>query len=542
MDILSITELTDERLAEYAAEVREAFDAIATLEAPTKDQVVEAEGLATHIDEIEGEQTKRTAEAEELATRAAALRTRFSPTNEEDSTDTPEPEPEVEDESTEEGEAEGDADDTGAPGEPQAVAATGRVATLARRTTRPKAPEALKVKPVSITAAADVPEFATGSRIETMDVVGKALVNRMRGFSAPTGNGETENLQMYGVASFALTFPEDLTVDRHSDDMEILTRAADEHRLPGKTLVAAGGWCAPSETIYDLCPGGSTDGLLSLPEINAARGGIKYTKGPDFSALYSAGFCQTEAQAIAGTTKPCYEVPCPPFVEVRLDACGICIKVPILTNAAYPELVSATISEALVAHQHAMNVKVISAVATALGAPVAFPGLGAASTDTLEALLLASANIRQKYRLPLASSLEVVVPFWAKDVLLSDVSRRNGGGYGTASDADVAAIFSAANTNVQYVYDWNPLPAAATAWPVTIPALIYPAGAFVKATNDVINLNAVYDAASLATNIYTGLFFEEGIAVIPMCHTGVALTIPVCNAGATGSPALVCGP
>ena len=173
-------------------------------------------------------------------------------------------------------------------------------------------------------------------------------------------------------------------------------------------------------------------------------------------------------------------MPCPPFVEVRLDACGICIKVPILTNAAYPELVAATISEALVAHQHAMNVKVISAVATALGAPVAFAGLGAASTDTLDALLLASANIRQKYRLPLTTSLEVVVPFWAKDVLLSDVARRTGDGYGVPTDADVAAIFAAANTNVQYVYDWNPLPAAATAWPTTIPALIYPAGAFVN--------------------------------------------------------------
>ena len=78
--------------------------------------------------------------------------------------------------------------------------------------------------------------------------------------------------------------------------------------------------------------------------------------------------------------------------------------------------------------------------------------------------------------------MEVVVPFWAKDVLLSDVARRNGGGYGAASDADVAAIFSAANTNVQYVYDWHPLPAAAVAWPATIPALIYPAGAFVKGT------------------------------------------------------------
>ena len=532
MDILSITELPDERLAEYAAEVREAFDAIADLEAPSREQIEEAEALAKHVDEIVAEQETRSAAAEELATRAAALRTRFSPTEVEDSE--ADAEPEVEEEVEEEPAVVPESVEV-----VEEVAARGRVATLARRTPRPARPTP---PPVTITAAADVPEFATGSRIETMDKVGKALVNRMRGFSAPTGDGKSENLQMYGVASFALDFPADLTIDRHSDDMEVLNRAADERRLPGKSLVASGGWCAPSETIYDLCPGGSTDGILSLPEINAVRGGIKYTKGPDFSALYTAGFCQTEAQAIAGTAKPCYEVPCPPFVEVRLDACGICIKVPILTNAAYPELVSATLSEALVAHQHAMNAKVLGAIETALGAPVAATGLGASSTDTLDALLLASANIRQKYRLPLSTSLEVVMPFWAEDLLTADVARRNGGGYGVPTDADISAIFAAANCSVQYVYDWHPLPASATAWPTTIPTLIYPAGAFVKATNDVINLNAVYDAASLATNIYTGLFFEEGIAVIPMCHTGVAVTIPVCNAGATGSPALVCGP
>lgn len=534
----NFTSLDDAALVAYAAEVRAAFDALAGIENLTIEQITEAEGLAEHLDAIAAHQEAQVAAEEDRVNRAAALRERFS--TEPQEAEPAEGDAEEDDDEDDAADEEASAEET-APAEAATKAAVpaarAAVATLARRTARPTRPAA---PPVTITAAADVPEFATGSRIDTMDNVGKALVNRMRGFGRPTGDGTTENLQMYGVASFALDFAEDLTVDRHSDDMEVLNRAANEHRLPGGSLVAAGGWCAPSETIYDLCPGGSTDGLLSLPEINVARGGIKYTKGPDFSALYSAGFCQTEAQAIAGTTKPCYEVPCPPFVEVRLDACGICIKVPILTNAAYPELVSATISEAMVAHQHAMNAKVLAALATALGAPVAAAGLGAASTDTLDALLLASANIRQKYRLPLTTSLEVVVPFWAKDVLLSDVARRTGDGYGVPSDADVNAIFAAANTNVQYVYDWNPLPASATAWPANIPALIYPAGSFVKGTSDVINLNAVYDAASLATNIYTGLFFEQGVLVAAMCKTGVAINIPVCNAGRTGSADLVC--
>jgi hypothetical protein len=524
--------LSDETLAAYAVTKRAEFTKFAAIESPSLTEVEAAEALAAEIEAIEQVQADRA----DLATRAASLKTKFAPV----ATET-EPEVEAETEAEKAEDEDDEEEDATAEVEEEPVkAASKSVATLAAKATRPAVPETQDgPKPVSIIASADVPGFATGAALDMVEV-GKAMVNRMKGFGTPTGDGTSENLQHYGVAQFALDFEPEFTVDRHSDDMEVLNYAANEHRLPGGSLVAAGGWCAPSETIYDLCGGASSDGMLSLPEINVARGGIKYTRGPDFSALYAAGFCQTEAQAIAGTTKPCYEVPCPPFVEVRLDACGICIKVPILTQAAYPELVAATISEAMIAHQHAMNAKIVAQVATLIGAATAFTGLGAASTDTLDALLLASANLRQKYRLGLNESLEVIAPFWAKDVLLSDVARRNGGGYGVPTDADVSAIFAAANTHVQYIYDWEPLPAAATAWPDTIPVLIYPAGAFVVGKADVINLNAVYDAASLAVNTYTGLFFEQGILVAPLCRNGVAVDIPVCNAGRTGINDLTC--
>jgi hypothetical protein len=527
----NFTSLDDAALVAYATEVRAAFDALVATENPTIEQITEAESLADHLEEIIAHQeTQVAAEADRIA-RAAALRDRFA------TAEVPEDEVEVVDEEEEVEEVE----PTVEVEEPEAVAAPAAratVTTLASRTPRPSRPA--PKPPVVITAAADVPEFATGSRMESLGAVATATINRMRGFGTPSGDGLSENLQHYGVASFRTDFPEALTIDRHSDDMEVLNHAANEHRLPGGSLVASGGWCAPSETIYDLCPGASTDGMLSLPEVNVARGGIKYTRGPDFSALYTAGFCQTEAQAISGTTKPCYEVPCPTFVEVRLDACGICIKVPILTNAAYPELVATTISEAMVAHQHAMNAKVLASLATHIGAAVSATGLGAASTDTLEALLLQSANLRQKYRLPLNQSLEVVMPFWAEDVLLADVARRNGGGYGVPTSGDISAIFSAANMSVQFVYDWEPLPDDADAWPATIPTLIYPAGSFVVGKSDVINLTAVYDAASRAVNTYTALFFEQGILVAPLCRDGIAVDIPVCTAGATGDPSLAC--
>ena len=540
MDLnLNFTSLDDDALAEYAAEVRAAFDALAELDTPTAAQVGEAEALADHLDAISAEQGTRVENAEQLAERAAALKNRFKKDDE------PEDEPEeTVDETPEEDEPEGEVVEgevTEVTDEPVPVAAKSNVVALSRKVKRPAKP-VNTAKPITITAAADVPEFATGSTIDTIDDVGKAVINRMRGFGTPSGTGEVENLQHYGVANFRLDFPKELTIDRHSDDMEVLEFARKESRLPGKSLVAAGGWCAPSETIYDLCPGETVEGILSIPEVNVARGGLKYTTGPDFATIYAApSFCMTEAQAIAGSvTKTCIDVPCPAFTEVRLDACGLCLKVPILTQAAYPELIQRWISGSLVAFQHKMNARVIASMATGSGAARVFAGLGATATDTLEALELVIMQQRQKYRLGLNATLEVVVPLWVKGAMRADFARRSGRDSIAVSDEELNAVFSSAGANVQYVYDWQELDTSAEVYPATFNAIVYPAGTWIKGTADVINLNAVYDAASLAQNVYTALFFEQGLLVAKMCYESNLITLPVCNAGRAGALDLTC--
>ena len=108
------------------------------------------------------------------------------------------------------------------------------------------------------------------------------------------------------------------------------------------------------------------------------------------------------------------------------------------------------------------------------------------------------------------------------------------------SDAELNAVFTSAGANVQYVYDWQELDTTAEVYPATFNAMIYPAGTWIKGTADVINLNAVYDAASLAQNIYTALFMEQGILVAKMCYESSLLTLPVCNAGRTGAHDLTC--
>jgi hypothetical protein len=425
--------------------------------------------------------------------------------------------------------------------------AGGFVAQVARNGQRPVTP-ARSRGTVAIRASADVPEFSTGQVLEDLTQTAKATLSRMQGFPtwtppseaiiAAAARGENvEDIRRFGVATFRKPFPEDLVAPERTDAYDTIMNASRESNLPGQSLTAAGGWCAPSEVIYDLCQDETTDGMLSIPEIQVSRGGIKYTQGPDFSTIYdNTGFCQTEAQAISGATKPCYEVPCPAFTEVRLDVCGLCIKVPILTQAGYPELVARVISGAMIAHQHQMNAKVINSIATALGAPTEMPDIGSSAQGTLNAVQLVTEALRSKYRLGFNRAMEVVAPHWLLGAIKADISYRTGVAFASVSDAEVNAALGAAGAAVQWVEDWQGLPnGCPTVWPSAVDLLIYPSGTFIKGTSDVISLNAVYDAASLAVNTYVGLFFEEGILVTRTCYSGCAVTIPLCNAGKTGA-------
>lgn len=570
-----LNELTADALAALATEKRGAFDALIALDAPTVAQVEEASSLADDIEAIQGEIERRETEAQAAAEKFASLRTRFAKNEEPqeqeaDAAEEEDDEPQAvesdeeqraaseerrDDEQTTEGEqvVPGDEGTGDARMEPQGeIGARAKgVATLAAKTARPVAPQRDRGM-VSITAAADVPEFAAGSALESVEALGTAIVNRMRGFAVPRGDGQSEDLRMFGVASIRRPFSEDLTIDRKSDDMEVLAHAASEGRLDGGSLVAAGGWCAPSETLYDLAAPETTEGLLSVAEVNVKRGGINYTFGPDFADFFTnpdGMFVQTEAQAIAGATKPCVTVDCPPFQEVRLDAVGLCIKIPILTNAAYPELIQRYVRGFQTAYQHRISAEVLRRMLALADTTRTMTGLGSSVDDTLEGLTLVADQERQKRRLSMNQSLEVLLPFWTKNMFKADLRRRTGQ-TNPVTDQQITAHFAAANLNVQFLYNWQDLPLVddagtagvneANTYPASFQAFMYPAGTFVKGTSDVINLSAVYDAASLAENVYTGLFQEEGLLVAKMGYDSNLVTIPTCNAGRRGAQDITC--
>jgi len=399
--------------------------------------------------------------------------------------------------------------------------------------------------------------YAQGTGLD-WDDVGRVVDRRLTGFNqsqyANAARSGTHLRQQFGVATIRKPFAEDMIVQSNDPSHvdTVLRHAANEHRLPGNSLVASGGWCAPSEIIYDLCELESSDGLFSVPEIGIARGGIQWTTGPDFSDIYNnTGFCYTEQDAIdgdwdgsGGGAKPCYQVDCPDFTEARLGLCGLCISAGLLQQRGYPEVIARTVRGALIAHDHKMSALVINAIVAASTPVTMTAGTAGTLAPLLTSIELQVEHYRYTNRMSRSTTLEATFPYWIRGAIRSDLALRLGvDSFLDVTDAQVDAWFRSRGVNPQYVYDWQDLNAVAAGafvqWPATVKFLLYAAGTWVKGTSDVITLDTLYDSVLLGQNQFTALFTEEGWLIAQLCKDSRVITVPVCADGATAAGVVV---
>lgn len=403
---------------------------------------------------------------------------------------------------------------------------------------------------------ADVPGFAADSDASFEDLA-VALDRRLQGFNsgaygaaARAGRAMSER---HSLAVVRKSFDERATVGSPESADAAMAFAVNEKNLPGGSLVAAGGWCAPSETVYDLLEDESRDGLVSLPEVNVTRGGIKFTKGPKFADLYAApSFNFTEEEAKAGKyaptsatdqtnkvgAKPVYQVPCTEFEEVRLSAAGMHIQAGLLQQRGYPELVARTIRGALVAHEHKMSERIIAAMEAKSTAVSMDSGQIGALAPVLTAIELQVEHYRYAQRLSRSTTLEAIFPYWVRGAIRTDLSRRQGVDLTDIPDSRIDAWFKSRGVNPQFVYDWQAITGEAGAfktWSASVKFLLYSAGTFVKGGQDVITLDTVYDSTLLGQNDYTALFTEEGYLVAKRGHDARVVTVPLNPNGGTGT-------
>lgn len=400
-----------------------------------------------------------------------------------------------------------------------------------------------------ILAAADT-GFSTGAELDGWLDVAKAFVARSRTHGGGTAQQST-------VATIRREFSNDFAVSDGDDDVTIMQKmdnVRDEKRLPGGSLLAGTGWCAPSETIYTTCNEITTDGLLSVPEIGARRGGIRHNQGIQFDTIFGTGTgfnILTEAQVISDTTKTCVAIPCPSFVDDRLKVAALCLTGDILQNRGYPEFVSTFVQGSIAAQAHNVNRQIIADIVTDSTAVAMTCAPFATDLSVISKVMSAVDNaivdIQYRLRLQRDQTVEIIFPYWLKAQMRSDWIRRNGPMDPCLTDEMIDCLLRTRNARAQWVYDWQdsftstgvsggPFPGSDTpicALPVSLQFLAYPAGTWVVARQDVIRLDTIYDSVNLATNKVTQLFLEDGFRAMRFCPISRVYTVAICPSGAT---------
>ncbi|WP_433379401.1 major capsid protein [Streptosporangium sp. CA-115845] len=528
-----ITSLDDGELSALLEGAVAAFDQLSTSDRVSPADMTELRRLSQGVQNIRGEMADRAAAAEAAAAEidALAAEVRGTPA-EEAATETKE--------AAAEGEEAVGPEPTPPPAEPVVASAQlpARRPALDLSGVRRRQPRVLPPAPPAgpeITASVDVPGYQPGQPLD-MDGVTEGIIRRANALkTAGGGVGLT--------ASYRLPFQNELIINDSSSGTEgtrAVILASDQSRLPGTDLVASGGWCAPSETVYDLTSIACPEMLWDLPEIQLARGGLRYFPIPSLDVA-SMTFVHTEADDIAGSTKPCFRIPCPDPIEVRCDAIGVCLESGILTQRHFPELVAWYQRNVMVAHelrirQHLFELALAQATSVTIG--VSFGALSA----VYAAIALQAADMVERHSLCDSINIEVTLPWWSRSLMLADLARQNGRALSEVRVQELINLFATLGVRIQWARGLGPTVPAdiggttpAVTWPDQIQFLIYVAGSLQAGRGGEISLGVVHDSTKFSTNDYTALFSEECVTLINRGPDLRLITMPICPNGATAA-------
>ncbi|GGR59842.1 MULTISPECIES: major capsid protein [Streptomyces] len=271
-----ITALNDEELDALLDGAVKAFDVKGGSSTVTYGDITQLRELATAVQNICTEKAERIEAAQKAAVEIEALAATVR----------------------------GDAPEQVAATEPaEPAAAEGRALNLSR--VRAHQPRVLPADPnpsPEITASVDVPGYQP---CQALDVAGvtERIIRRANALKTAGGGVGL-------AASYRLPVPQQLIVNDSSSGTEgtrAVVLAGDQARLNGGDLVASGGWCAPSATVYELTGMSCPEMLWDLPEIQLARGGLRHFPMPSLDVA-AMTFVHTEADDISGAVKPCFRI------------------------------------------------------------------------------------------------------------------------------------------------------------------------------------------------------------------------------------------
>lgn len=429
-----------------------------------------------------------------------------------------------------------------------------------RQAPDPKVPDRV---PNAVTASVDIPGVQAGQSLPTMDALGEAFRAKAKAIPVTmSGAGAARHL----VASVRNQFEHTLDNRTNPADVEALWRSMTQEGPradDAAALVAAGGWCAPSEVRYDFFNVAGMPREVDLPTVGVSRGGIRYPVSPAIGDVFfqaggsnpASGFggfafsmsnatdpwLWTETDDILTVTgsvnKPTLRVPCPTFNENRLECYGISLTAGNLTDDAYPEATQNFIRLLRAAYAHAINARIISLMVAASDSAVTVgTAANAAVPQIVNAAALAATDYRTRYAMDEDAVLEAVYPYWVLEVMRSDLGYKPGidsTALLSVVDAEITSLFTSRNVRPQFVSDWQVrgtgLPGVSSnnlaAWPTSATFMMYAAGTFLHGTGLQLDLGVIRDSVLNAENDYTALWAEECHLVAKVGHASRQYTV-----------------
>jgi hypothetical protein len=348
--------------------------------------------------------------------------------------------------------------------------------------------------------------------------------------------------------------------------IEAVVAAAQDPASWTESIVASGGWCAPTDVDYGLAQISEAGRPVrdSLPAFQATRGGLRVAQPrtlADIDITYNA----SDADAAItvwdndtdedpdGAVKGVQTIDCPTFSEYLTSAIVKRLRFGNMGARAFPENVANFNELAFAAHARAAETVLLDSIKGASTAVTVGQSFGA-SRDLIEAIKRAAAAYRSRHRAPNVV-LRALVPRWITTLGDVDLVRSLASDSRFVSDGE--AVFrsglAVAGVNVTF-YDDTPTTGtsqifgaqgagALTAFPGTVQWGLYDEGHHLFLDGGTLDLGIVRDATLNSTNDYE-TFVEtfEGVA-----HRGIEslwITSTVCPDGTSAAAiedAVACG-
>ena len=442
--------------------------------------------------------------------------------------------------------------------EPVTAAAKPSIGNLAKRT--PKANQFTGERPTVLVASAAATHAGGATTLATpMDVA------RVMSLMGKSGDRPARGRSLVAAAQFNTHRDDRPTVNsdvEHNTGVfaEVAKAAQAEARRVaqgGNALVAAGGFCAPAQPVYELFAVGGNGGGLSLPVVNAPRGRITYVASPTYEDFRTnpawwagAGESYTAEDDAADEEKNVFVIECPDTTTCEVVAHPAITQASNFQGRFYPEFISRVMDVTMMGHFHRVNSFIINAmVNNSVDHNVADVN-GGAYVQFFQALRFHTALMRETYRMDIGSVLELALPHWVVDALAADRVARDATLDFSIARAAVMADINSVGVRVQEVYDWQgqnlsgdqPGTTAMGNFPATVDVLLWIPGSAVRLDGGILNLGEVRDSTLNNTNNYQTFVETWEQVCFPGPLPWLLDGIQICPTGGTGArETITCG-